>query len=88
MTNRKATTTLTTADYKDAEGRFVYYDGVSPTHNGTLNATVGLAKVQYRGTLYDGAVALIGGGGNDRLSGADKSDYLLGGAGIAVCLGS
>ena len=75
-------------DYKDAEGRFVYYDGVSPTHNGTLNATDGLAKVQYRGTLYDGAVALIGGGGNDRLSGADKSDYLLGGAGNDILDGA
>ncbi|WP_283164673.1 calcium-binding protein [Marinobacter sp. M4C] len=68
-------------DYKDAEGRFVYYDGVSPTNNGILNAADGLDKVQYQGALYGGAVALMGGAGNDTLNGGAGDDTLKGGAG-------
>ncbi|WP_338847538.1 putative Ig domain-containing protein [Massilia sp. W12] len=68
-------------DYKTPEDRFVYYDGESPSNNGDLSAANGLPKVQGRGTLYDGSVALIGGGGNDTLSGDILSDELFGGAG-------
>lgn len=68
-------------DYKDSAGRFIYYDGISPTNDGTLNAEDGLGKVNSRGTLYDGAVALIGGGGNDQLNATDKNDELYGGTG-------
>ena len=68
-------------DYKDPDGRFVYYDGAAPGNNGTLNAADGLGKVQYRGAIYDGAVALLGGDGNDVLNATKKSDELFGGAG-------
>ena len=68
-------------DYKTAEGEFVYYDGKSPSNSGSLDALTGLAKVQLQGTLYDGSSALIGGGGNDRLTGWIMSDRLYGGDG-------
>lgn len=68
-------------DYKDSEGRFVYYDGKSPINDGNLIGVDGISKVQLRGTIYDGSVVLIGGGGNDKLTGFILADELYGGDG-------
>jgi VCBS repeat-containing protein len=72
-------------DYRDSSNRLVYFDGVDMNNAGVLTADLALDKVMdssqfWKPARYDG-VALIGGGGNDQLSGAGKSDYLLGGAG-------
>ena len=65
-------------DYKDSKGHFIYFDGKSPNNNGALVGAEGVGKVQLRGAVYDGSVALIGGGGNDQLTGSALADELYG----------
>lgn len=67
--------------YKDSEGRFVFYDGQSPLHEGNISAEDAFASsAQILGLLFGNRVTLVG-GGDDTLIGGAYSDYLLGGTG-------
>jgi Ca2+-binding RTX toxin-like protein len=72
--------------YQTRDGKFVIYDGADPNNNGVIDASyIGYRNITeiipYKGTV------VVGGSGNDQITGTEWNDTLYGNAGDDTLVG-